>query len=531
MKKIELLFYLFILANQIVLGQTVFTDDFSTNTSTAWTTSGVIGASAWSVTRSGDDWGAMRNTSPLQLELTNDASGTANAIGWVFANVSTSSFSSPYNTALNLNTGIVTWNFNMRQIRTDPAGFTGGSYGVAFILAGSLQNADYEGNGYAVVLGQSGATDPIRLVRYTEGLSGSLTNIIISNTSGLTDFGTEYLSVRVTYNPSTDLWELFLRNDGTSVFADPNIGSLVSQGTATDNYYVGAPLLYSGGYWHGSTLLNQTAFFDNVSVSIGASITTPIISLSNAFLSGFNYVQGSGPSAEQSFNVSGRNLTDNISLAPPTDYEISTTSGGPFTSGSIPLTQSGGIVSSTTIYVILKSGLTAATYNNEVITSTSSGATNKTVTCNGFVSASPPPSLPFVEEFNYSGGTLLTLNGWVAHSAPGINPIAVNSSGLTYANYPSSGIGNSASVVENGEDVNKGFTEVNTNGSSIYYSFLVRVTDTESNITGDYFIHLGDRLNATFFSFFSARVFARVDASDNVNFGLYTRSFRTVMPF
>lgn len=156
---------------QINFGQTtVFSDDFSTNTSASWTISGTIGSSAWSVTRSGNDWGARRNISPQQLELTNDASATANVNGWVFANVSTSTFSSPYNTALNLNNGIITWQFNMRQIRTDPAGFTSSSYGVAFILAGSSENADYEGNGYAVVLGQSGSIDPIRLARYTEGL-------------------------------------------------------------------------------------------------------------------------------------------------------------------------------------------------------------------------------------------------------------------------------------------------------------------------------------------------------------------------
>ena len=72
--------------SQINFGQTiVFSDDFSTNTSYAWTIAGVINSSAWSVTRSDDDWGARRNSSPQQLELTNDASATANVNGWIFA--------------------------------------------------------------------------------------------------------------------------------------------------------------------------------------------------------------------------------------------------------------------------------------------------------------------------------------------------------------------------------------------------------------------------------------------------------------
>ena len=79
---------------------TVFSDDFSTNTNAAWTTSGAIGASAWSISRSGDDLGGRRNTSPQQLELINDVSATAQANGWVLASTPSSSFLSPYNTTL-----------------------------------------------------------------------------------------------------------------------------------------------------------------------------------------------------------------------------------------------------------------------------------------------------------------------------------------------------------------------------------------------------------------------------------------------
>jgi hypothetical protein len=361
---------------------TVFSDDFSTNQSAIWTTSGVIGASSWSVSRSGDDWGVRRNTSPAQLELTNDASATGNVNGWAFASVATSSFSSPYNTTLSSNTGVVTWTFNMRQIRTDPAGFVSGSYGVAFVLAGSSTTINNSGNGYAVVLGQSGSTDPIRLAKYNNGLQGTLTNIVTSNTSGLTDFGAEYLSIKVTYTPNTNTWELFLRNDGASAFADPASGTLTSQGTAVENTYTGSALAYLGGYWQGSTGATQTAFFDNVKVIVAAS--SPTITLNPTTLTGFNYTEDAGPSAEQTFTVSGVNLTDNISISASTNYEISKTSGSGYTT-PLTFTQSGGTVSSTTVYVRLKAGLNTGTYNSENITASSSGATNKTVTCSGSV--------------------------------------------------------------------------------------------------------------------------------------------------
>lgn len=154
---------------------------------------------------------------------------------------------------------------------TNPGGFNSGSYGVAFILAGETANSNSTGTGYAIVLGQSGTLDSVRLVRYSGGfnLNSDLTNIIKSNTAGLSDIGNQYLSIKVTYNPCLGgVWELFLRNDGASSFADPLTGTLVSQGTATDNTYTGSSLDMMAAYWQGSTTADRLAFFDNVTVSV-----------------------------------------------------------------------------------------------------------------------------------------------------------------------------------------------------------------------------------------------------------------------
>ena len=96
---VKLLILMLVLINATTLHAqitTVFTDDFSTNTNATFTTSGAIGSSAWNVLRSGGDMGARRNETVNQLELTNDASATANANGWVLAYTLSSSFSSPY---------------------------------------------------------------------------------------------------------------------------------------------------------------------------------------------------------------------------------------------------------------------------------------------------------------------------------------------------------------------------------------------------------------------------------------------------
>ena len=88
--------------------------------------------------------------------------------------------------------------------------------------------------------------------------------------------------------------------------------------------------------------------------------TPSISSPSVASLTGFAYnTSVGGPSAQQSFTISASYLTANLVLTAPTDYEISSTSGSGFGS-SVTLTPTSGSVASTTIYVRLKSGLSAA---------------------------------------------------------------------------------------------------------------------------------------------------------------------------
>lgn len=266
-----LLFSLLLLSGQGWAQTTVFTDDFSTNTSTAYIQSGVLNTSAWTVATGGTanhDFGARRNTSPAQLELTNDAGFQAtNQFGWAFPTVTLSSFSAPFNPTLGSNTGLITWTFNFRTNRTSAlAGFGAtSSYGMAMVLA-STTNAATTGNGYAVVMG-GGTANNIALIRYSSGLQGTRTTIIgYGNTP--TAF-TDYISVKVTYDPATNNWSLYSRDDGSSAFADPASGTLTQIGTATSNTtYTSTTMTYMGAYWQGSTGATQTSFFDNVKVTV-----------------------------------------------------------------------------------------------------------------------------------------------------------------------------------------------------------------------------------------------------------------------
>ena len=153
--------------------------------------------------------------------------------------------------------------------------------------------------------------------------------------------------------------------------------------------------------------------------------SSPTITVSPTTLTNFSYVFGSGPSAEKTFTVSGGNLTGNIALVPPTDYEISTGTGGAFVATNpITLTQSGGAVSTTTIYARLKAGLAVGNYNNENIVASSAGATAQNVNCSGSVT---------MNYYSAASGNLDAITSWGANpDGTGSNPINFTADGQVF---------------------------------------------------------------------------------------------------
>lgn len=396
----------------------VFSDDFATSAGTSYTTAtGAIGTSTkWSLTRSGADFGAKIDGG--LMTLTNDAGGTANTSGWVMAAANPSSFTAPYSTTLAANPGVVTWTFNMRQLATNPAGFSTSAKGVAFILAGTTGTTNVSGTGYAVILGNSGSTDPVRLVRYSSGLR-TYTTMIQSGTSGLADFGNQYLSVKVTYTPSSNTWQLFVRNDGTSGFQDPAAGTLTSQGTLVNNTYTLTPLPLTGCFWNvtysfiGSS--NQTSFFDNVKVTVAVPTITSIsptsrVAGSGAFtltVNGTNFISGT---STVRWNGSNRTTT----YVSPTQLTASILATDITASGTAAITVANGTaISNAQTFTIDPAGVPALTVSTSALagmsTVTGTASAAQTYTVSGVnLTADPVITPPANFEVSNNGTTYVT---------------------------------------------------------------------------------------------------------------------------
>ncbi len=95
--------------------------------------------------------------------------------------------------------------------------------------------------------------------------------------------------------------------------------------------------------------------------------SNPSLTAMPTSLSGFGYMEGHGPSAEQSFVVSGVNLTSNVTISMVgTNFEMSATSGEAFAAQStITLTPTAGAVNQT-VYVRMTEGLAANTYASAI---------------------------------------------------------------------------------------------------------------------------------------------------------------------
>ncbi len=507
-KNRNIVFLLCMLSSMYGIAQTtVFNDDFTTSAGSTYTTvTGAIGSSTkWNMSRSGNDFGA-KITSGM-MTLVNDASTSSNANGWVlgYTNIA-SNFSAPYSSILNANPGLVTWSFNMRQIRSNPGGFSSDKYGVAYILAGSSGTTNTVGTGYAIVLGNSDSTDPIKLVRYTAGIR-TFTTLLTSNTTGLKDFGAEYISVKVTYTPSSNTWQLNLRNDGTTAFTDPLTGTLTSQGTVVNSTYTASALPIMGFYWNATTSAAQTAFLDNVKVSVvvpsissispsskvaGTGAFTLTVTGSN-FVSGTSTVKWNGSARTTTFvsatQLNAAILASDITSAGNANVTVSNGTGASNTvvfgidTPSVPalnlstnslssFSTISGTASTAATYTISGVDLTAdavvtAPTDFEVSTDGTTYANSVTLTRSGTTLVGQPITL-YIRVI--SGAASGIINGTITHTSTGATTKNISVTATVLATQPSSPSSNVSFTGVTSES----FTVNWTNGTGSNHLVLIK---------------------------------------------------------
>lgn len=258
-------------------------------------------------------------------------------------------------------------------------------------LPGRAQAGSFNIDDFVIYSGNSvdnTAPNPPGSVTVSNPTTSSL-DISWEAASGGVDGG-GYVVVRYSSNPNADndpnqngiyaVGNTIINGTGSLTGAVRYIGT----GTSfTDN----VDLSSSTQYWYKVYTVDKAFNYSVENTGTGTTQSLqPSIYIISPTLTGFSYTVGSGPSAEQSFTVSGNNLSTDITITPPTNYEISTGTGISFSATNpITLSPTNGTVSQTVVYVRLKAGLSAGAYYSETINITSTGADPKTVTCSGDV--------------------------------------------------------------------------------------------------------------------------------------------------
>lgn len=301
---------------------------------------------------------------------------------------------------LTLTRGIVTASGGISVTNTSTSSVIGGQ-SVTFIngaLKRSLPANLTSGSTYNYPVGNGTTYLPFSLVNPTTGTGATTAQITatLANPGGTNGTG-------ISSKSSTEYWTLTTSgnytNSSASAYRQSAINPynvLATSATQTGSY------ANTGGtteiYGVSSSNATGNKFF------VLAESSVPTLNVSTSVLYGFNYTYGNGPSSSQSFNVSGTALTNNITVTPGTNYEISTQSDALFQSTAITLTRDVNNNVNTTLYVRLKSGLAINNYIS-TITVASSGLTSKTINNYGTVT----PTLTIGGGGSYCEGSTINL--------------------------------------------------------------------------------------------------------------------------
>jgi hypothetical protein len=269
---------------------TLFSDDFNritlspggTPSRTYTTTSSSATATIATTSQGANDF---NGNADYRIKI---GTGTANTVAGAELVMGSMTGVSGYNTILKNNTQLLTWSFNIKHNRATATmtGFDLGLYGVGAILAcDKLSPLDPAAKGYAVVMGGPfvvGTTTGSKtydLVRFQNGMGSTANLTTIITGIALTPDIRQVVSVNVTYDKTTDKWNMFQRGETTATTTPfPNPYGLSAPGSGitglgevTDATFVNVSLPYFGTIFNHNTT-NATAvnfYFDNYKVTLG----------------------------------------------------------------------------------------------------------------------------------------------------------------------------------------------------------------------------------------------------------------------
>ncbi len=319
-----------------------------------------------------------------------------------------------------------------------------GTAALSGVLAGDVSNVTLGGSPTATFsTAGAGTGKAITVTGYS--ISGSAAaNYSLTQPSGLTaDINQAPLTVTAN-NVSKALGATLTSGSGSTAFSSSGLVNSETIGTVTITYGSGAAAGDPVGTYTGSvvpsaptggtfTAANYAITYTAGDINVSAS---PAINVSGA-LSAVNATYSSASPTPTSFTASGGNLTGNLTVTAPANFEVSVTLGSGYGS-SLILTAAGGMVANTTIYVRLAAGPLVGSYSGNVSVS-GGGAGTQTVAIPSSTVSARGLTITGLSGVNkvYDRNNTATLTGTAALSGV----VSGDESNVTLAGTPSATFG------------------------------------------------------------------------------------------
>ena len=251
--------------------------------------------------------------------------------------------------------------------------------------------ASYQGNHYAYANGYNHGANEDWCISPAFNLNAYSNPMLSFRTA--TKFDGNVLQVMFSDDydgdPTTATWTELTCELSTGNYEWAESGSIDLSNLSGDSCYIGFKYTCEE---------SQAAAWEVDDIILIGQTSDPVVTVTPLTLTGFTYMEGNGPSDEQSFTVSGFNLSDTVTINNAAHYEISLTSGTDFDAQStIPLAPVAGNIEETTIYVRLMAGLAVGDYSNdEFIIVNCADVDDITVACSGNVTEQPVPGDDYV---------------------------------------------------------------------------------------------------------------------------------------
>lgn len=247
--------------------------------------------------------------------------------------------------------------------------------------------------------------------------------IAVSNFRGAKGTSTSQLNWNISWPISGVRYQLFRSSDNTSFTQVYETTS--ANDTAVNFAYTDASIPASGSIYYYYIAATKVGYATHITDTI--QVSNVPTATATGFLCAFQSYAGT-PSLAQTYMVSGANLTGNLIITPPVNYEVSLTGSTWFTNASpLSIAPTAGTVASTSIQVRLNAA-TPGNYSGNVTHTTAGATASVTMPVTGVTLPAPTITSNVLQmyPFNINGNDSAAMrDAGVAASAPTFNKVVL----------------------------------------------------------------------------------------------------------